>query len=149
MRVSPILTNNYKGNAFKGVMIQKSKSETDHTWPAYVDTNIYNYYPFNDENYSEIKKVEDAVPKSEQKHNEVAYCQFTDNTFTCKKPLSFTKDEYNQYVAIKAYGEDPIKDKEAKINITMDDFIRIGNEINSIQESEKSDDYSFSFSVKV
>ena len=148
MRVSPIMVRSSNQATFKGIMVTKSSHEDVPSWPAQVDYYDYNYYPFKDEKYSDIKTVEDKLPKSKTEDDvKGASAYFCYHHFQCKEHLSFTKDEYNQFVAVKSHGDDSAIDNDTKIAISMDDFLRIGQEINHIKESEKIDGSSIDFSV--
>lgn len=109
MRILPIVSNNYSGNAFKG-LCKYEESQYGNGWATtgYDEENKYiYYYPFEDETQEEIDKFMRLHPdtsevveyyKTGDKPPELVTLGCIKNCYTkLKNKLPFTKKEYENY----------------------------------------------------
>lgn len=150
MKVNSVPKFSTSRPSFGGILVKRLETQSfdwgDETSydMAYYHTHYYDYFPFKDESYNQIKKVERELNLSAKPVglvNDPACSAYQSYEFVCKENLPFTKAEYDEFIAAKGSTDNNKIDSGKKINLNMEDFLRIGNAINLIKQSEKTVHY--------
>lgn len=140
MRISPIsaqtksslrVNNSIQSKpAFEGLMYQTKKSGSMDFYKVDWSSVTYNYYPFKDEKLEQIGSVKQSIPKDIKPDiGGKSWTNYEQHVFNQQERLSFTEDEYIQYLKVK---------NNKSPEMPFSEYLKINEEIEDLSEKNKN-----------